>query len=295
MSLLRVATFNLLHGMSLADGATRAADLRAAVRTIDADVLGIQEVDLAQPRSGGVDQTALVGEAMGADGWRFVPTVAGTPGESWLPAAADRDQVGPAVGAAGGPPGASTVGSSGSDGASTGTADRGPSYGLGLVSRLPVLRWQVLRFPAVPVPLPLLVPSSPPRLMLVPDEPRAAVAAVVQTTQGPVTVVTAHLSFVPVANAWQLRRLVRWLRPMPRPLFLAGDLNMIGPVPRLVTGWQALATAATYPSTRPRVQFDHVLAHGLPRGSVRQVSVARVPISDHRPLSVDVDLPAPRR
>ena len=45
MALLRVATFNLLHGMAPASGATDPAELSDAVREIDADVMGLQEVD----------------------------------------------------------------------------------------------------------------------------------------------------------------------------------------------------------------------------------------------------------
>ena len=51
---------------------------------IDADVIGLQEVDRFQPRSGGVDQTAVVADALGAEHWRFVPALHGTPGEDWV-------------------------------------------------------------------------------------------------------------------------------------------------------------------------------------------------------------------
>jgi endonuclease/exonuclease/phosphatase family metal-dependent hydrolase len=50
MALLRVATFNLLHGAAPADGSTDPAGLAAAVRALDADLLGIQEVDRNQER-----------------------------------------------------------------------------------------------------------------------------------------------------------------------------------------------------------------------------------------------------
>ena len=75
MALLRVATFNLLHGMEPASGATDPDALGDAVRAIDADVIGLQEVDRGQPRTGGIDQTALVAGALGAVAWRFAPSV----------------------------------------------------------------------------------------------------------------------------------------------------------------------------------------------------------------------------
>ena len=79
---MRVATFNLLHGQSLADGSVDQSALRAAAETLDGDVVGLQEVDRGQPRSQLVDQTAAVADALGASWWRFVPTLRGTPGSS---------------------------------------------------------------------------------------------------------------------------------------------------------------------------------------------------------------------
>ena len=48
---MRLATFNILHGRTVADGVVDLERLRAAVKAIDADVLGLQEVDCDQPRS----------------------------------------------------------------------------------------------------------------------------------------------------------------------------------------------------------------------------------------------------
>jgi len=107
---VRVATFNLLHGQSLADGSVDQSALRAAAETLDGDVVGLQEVDRGQPRSQLVDQTAAVADALGAGWWRFVPTLRGTPGSSvpWTPSTDDDE------------------------------ATDQPTYGIGLVSRLPV-------------------------------------------------------------------------------------------------------------------------------------------------------------
>ena len=82
MSTLRIGSYNLLHGMKVLGGAQERdqAALAASVAQLDVDVLGIQEVDAAQERSGMVDQTAAAARAMGAEHWRFVPTVVGTPG-----------------------------------------------------------------------------------------------------------------------------------------------------------------------------------------------------------------------
>ena len=88
---MRVATFNVLHGVAVRDGAAATAGdrppgagsglLGAAVAELAADVLGLQEVDIAQPRSGGRHQVRDAAEAMAAEHWRFAPAVRGTPGE----------------------------------------------------------------------------------------------------------------------------------------------------------------------------------------------------------------------
>lgn len=251
----------MLHGRSLEHLEVREAELRAAATAIDADVLGLQEVDRLQERSSSVDQTAAVADALGADHWRFVPALDGTPGRGTWTTSEDDD-------------GASTL---------------GPTYGVALVSRLPVREWHVRRFGPAPVPMPLMVPGRK-GLTRIPDEPRVALAAVIDGPRGPITVVTAHLSFVPGWNVAQLRALARWAQGMPGPRLLAGDFNLPGPIARLASGWLQLARVATYPSYRPRVQFDHALSQGIPESAVRDVQALRLPVSDHCALRVDLML-----
>jgi endonuclease/exonuclease/phosphatase family metal-dependent hydrolase len=61
---LRIATFNLQHGRG-PDGVVEPGRLANALAALDADVLGIQEVDVGVRRSGGVDQAALAAAATG--------------------------------------------------------------------------------------------------------------------------------------------------------------------------------------------------------------------------------------
>ncbi|WP_369405560.1 endonuclease/exonuclease/phosphatase family protein, partial [Streptacidiphilus neutrinimicus] len=155
----------------------------------------------------------------------------------------------------------------------------------------------------------------------VPDEPRAALAAVLDGPAGPFTVVAAHLSFVPGWNMGQLAGVRRWIADLPPPYLLLGDFNLIGPVPRTVLGgaavvdrgrlplrprprrprraasprgqlqgWRDLARTPTYPAHRPAVQFDHVLTVGVPRTAVQRVETPRTGVSDHRPLLVELSL-----
>ena len=122
--------------------------------------------------------------------------------------------------------------------------------------------------------------------MVVRDEPRAAVAAVIDAPEGPVTVVATHLTFIPGWNAVQLHRLVRMIRHLPRPVVLMGDLNLEGGTPARLSRMRALATAPTFPVDGPDRQLDHILADG-PVTAVNGTSVA-LDLSDHRALVADV-------
>ncbi|RZS87465.1 endonuclease/exonuclease/phosphatase family metal-dependent hydrolase [Motilibacter rhizosphaerae] len=263
---MRIATFNLLSGRAMGSEDADPEQLRRAVRTLDADVLALQEVDRHQERSGGVDQTALVAEAVGARAWRFVPALVGTPGGTWRAA-------GPA------------------DEECDGVGSHEPAaYGIALVSRLPVISWKVVRLRPVPVVTPLRLghPGERKRLVWVRDEPRTAVVAVVEGPDGPVTVANTHLSFVPRWNVAQLRRLVGALEDEPRPQVLVGDLNMPAGLPRwLCREWRQLVSERTWPAHTPRVQLDHVLGRGgVPDGATGYA--VELELSDHRALVVDV-------
>jgi len=181
---VRLATFNLLHGRSLSDGTVHAGRVAAAVTDLDADVLGLQEVDRAQPRSGLLDLTAIAAEALHAPTHRFAAAVVGTPGHTWQPWRSDDDNI-------------------------------HPLYGIALVSRYPVRRWQLTRLPAAPIRSPVLLSDG--GVALLRDEPRVLLAAVLDTPRGPITVATTHLSFVPGWNVRQLRAAVRAMRALPGP------------------------------------------------------------------------------
>ena len=251
---MRVATFNVLHGRSLIDGMVDPGRFAVEIGSLDADVLGLQEVDRGQPRSGGRDLTALA--AAGAE-HRFAPAVMGTPGQAWT-AAVDGDEE---------------------------RVDE-PAYGVALVTRLPVQDWRVVHLKAAPTKAPVAMPGTKARVMLIQDEPRVLLAAVVTGPAGPMTVATTHLSFVPGWNVWQLRRVSRELRRLPAPRILLGDLNIPAALVGVASGWKLLARAPTYPSADPSVQLDHILGDGdLP--AVVASQTRRLEISDHRALMVD--------
>jgi endonuclease/exonuclease/phosphatase family metal-dependent hydrolase len=250
---MRVATFNILHGRTVGDGVDLDG-LRASVQRLDADVLALQEVDFEQERSGRADLTAVAAEAMGAVAHRFVASVSGTPGATWM--------------------------------AATGAEQDTAGYGIALLSRFPVVSWQVLRLPRVPFRFPIYLPGSD-RLMVVHEEPRVAVIARLDTPWGPITFANTHLSFVPGSNRRQLHRLVKELRGFPGPRLLAGDFNLTTSTVVRSTGMRSLGQAATFPAESPRRQIDHILTDDA-RLKVCRCESPLMPISDHRPLVVDI-------
>lgn len=251
---MRVATFNILHGRTVGDGVDLQR-LQDCVRRLDPDVLALQEVDVDQPRSGRADLTAAAAEAMAAVEHRFVAAISGTPGATWM-AATGQEQPGTAA------------------------------YGIALLSRFPASSWQVVRLPRIPMRLPVYLPGAR-KVVVVDEEPRAAVIARLQTPLGPMTVANTHLSFVPGWNRYQLRRLARALRGSPGPRLLLGDLNATPAAVHRWTGMRPLATALTFPATDPVRQLDHILTDD--RKLVGAAGTADLmTISDHRPLMVDL-------
>jgi len=266
---MRIATWNLLHATPIL-GAGQEADLVAQARLIRADIIGVQEVDRAQPRSNHVHQLQDIAQGLELPYWVFAPAVHGTPGEAWEPA----DD--------------SSVHHHHTDS----DADL-PHYGNGLASRYPISEVEILRFNAAALSLPLMVPSDRGWQMLkVADEPRVAIIARVETPRGPMTIATTHLSFVPGFNVKQLRVITKVMEKRMLPSLLLGDFNLIGKLPSLLTRWQSLAQLATYPVVNPKIQFDHLLSHGLDSETVRRAKLGSqrmaLSISDHCALITQI-------
>ncbi|MEU3563483.1 endonuclease/exonuclease/phosphatase family protein [Kitasatospora sp. NPDC006786] len=303
-ALVRLATFNVLHGQRLpadghppatAPGTAAVHPLVDAVASLDAEVVALQELDRFQERSGRVDQARAVAEATGAADWRYASAfhARALPGRTWV---RDRSEPGLRVY---GPPGA------GHDG-------EVPSHGIALLSRLPVLGWRARRFGAPPLAVPLRLPGQA-GLTVIRDHPRTALAAVLRGRRGPFTAVALHLSFVPGWNVGQLLAVHRWIAGLPRPHVLLGDFNIVGAIPAVAlgaaellspsrpsqprpdgpptrSGWLRAARVRTFPSHRPLVQLDHVLAAGLGAHRAASVRAPRMPVSDHRPVVVELPL-----
>lgn len=252
---MRIATFNILHGRDPDRDLVDLDTFAEAIASLDADVLALQEVDRNQERSHRADLTAVAAQAMGATDHRFAAAMTGSPGATWT-AATGAEQ-----------PDAAT-------------------YGVALLSRHPVVAWDVVKLPVLRPPTPFWFREQR-RPGVVRDEARVALAAEVDAPGGVVTVAGTHLSFVPWWNGRQLRFLVRSLAPAPRPLVVVGDLNMGPRRAASITGMTAAASALTFPAQAPRAQLDHVLVDGPLRAV--HADAPRLPLSDHRALVADLE------
>ncbi len=269
---MKVISWNLLHGqpvpppstpLSEADSQKLFAGLHGK---FDFDILGLQEVDDSQPRSSGLHQIAILAQTFGANAWAYAPTVMGTPGESWRTLTKSEQAIHTEVD----------------------QPSQDASYGIGLVSKVPVTSWHHKNLGRSLIGLPLLIPTERGvRFIYVKDEPRVALAAVLENGY---TVCVTHLSFVPIVNYLQLQRAKRWLRKLPGKHILIGDLNMPWNLPVLASKWRSLQQKNTYPSWGGKVQFDYIT---VPQSEFITARIAPLEcevmgISDHLPIGVEI-------
>lgn len=278
---MRITSWNFLHGQSLnsASESENTRSLEASLKELAPDVIALQEVDFALTRSAMKNQTAEVAEFLDADEWAFAPTLIGTPGISWRKLSQKEQQL-----VSGGAPTRSK------DWASHRMAG---SYGIGLISTVPVKRWERLELGRswIGAPLAAANKNGNLRLLYVRDEPRVALAAVLENG---FTVINTHLSFIPFFNIYQLLKVIRWAAQLEdhnaSRVILVGDLNLGWGIPSLVTRWVRITRALSYPSWNPKISFDYILIRTLEDLCVNEISVHPIPISDHRPISVEIKL-----
>ena len=250
---VRVATFNILNGRAPNESCVDVERYAAAIASLDADVLGLQEVDRNQPRSGRADLTALAAEAMGAAHHRFEPALWGTPGATWSPVGDEQPST--------------------------------PAYGVALLSRYPVLEWRAFSLPRIRTRAPHLL-RDPLRPVWVHEEPRIALLAELETPLGRMRVLSTHLSFLPWWNGHQLRALVRRSGRSEVPTVLIGDLNLPPRRAARITGMRPVANGPTFPAPAPTTQLDHILVTGRLR--VGSGGAVALPVSDHHALVADL-------
>ena len=227
------------------------------------DVIALQEVDVQQQRSGHGNQVAEVAEIIGAEHWAFAPAMYGTPGEKWrgIKDAMVFDE--------------------------KSSLPNEAMYGIGIVSKVPVKRWHRINLGKAPLGMPLLVAGEKrPRMIYVSDEPRSALVAKLENG---FSITTTHLSFVPVKNALQLKKIAKWVEQLPGIHIMTGDFNLPWGLGPKIAGWNDLAKGSTYPSWKPNIEFDYIMSKELQLSDVTSRIHQHFGVSDHRAISVTLN------
>lgn len=276
---MRLTSWNLLHVKatpltSASENALSATPaelntlLANALRTLNPDVLGLQEMDFHLARSSDSNQVATIAAMMGAEHWAFAPSVFGSPDDNWRGSTDADVQVVTNL---------DSVGSSG--------------YGIGLVSKVPIRSWHRLELPAAPIGVLMTLPHEGKlKKIYVRDHPRSALAAELENGW---LIINTHLSFVPIFNYLQLLKIKRWVKKLPvtnkSKIIIMGDFNL--PFSILVRGlhWNSLVKERTFPTWKPRVQIDYFLSQKISPEDVVHVPSMLTGVSDHLPLTVELD------
>lgn len=263
---MRITSWNFLHGQSL--NPAEKADLQGAFAQLGSDVLALQEIDMNLERSGVSNQPEEIAEALGAASYGFAPTVHGTPGFSWKKVSPANRKVFTAL-----------------------DAKIEDHYGIAIVSKVPVKHWLRYELGKAWIGLPLLVANEKGKVapFYVKDEPRVALAAILENGW---IVINIHLSFVPLVNAFQLLKVTRWAKKLSKKyeseVALVGDFNLPWGIPTRITRWRRATDVLTYPSWKPAISFDYILLRGDSQSKSKEVVAPAMPLSDHRPISIDI-------
>jgi endonuclease/exonuclease/phosphatase family metal-dependent hydrolase len=275
---MRITSWNILHGMAIpptpvADIAALAQAAEKIAKDLAPELVAVQECDYRLARTVDANQISEIAQSIGAQYFAFAPCIIGTPGEKWRKLNASDQAI-----------------ITESDNAGTYEG----AYGVGIASKIEVIKWHRLDLGNAPIGMPLLVPGdegNPGKLrpIYIRDEPRVALAA---TLVNGITVINTHLSFVPGYNVKQLRAIKRWARQLEKEMntaaIIVGDLNLPKNLPVVASKWRSLATQATYPSWGAKIQFDYILTRSAMES--RQLPTVATGVSDHLPLTVELKL-----
>ena len=242
--------------------------LAAALGKLASDVIGLQEVDYFLERSGNHNQTGLVASMMGAQDWAFAPSLMGSPDEDWRnPTDSDNKLI-------------------------TNKSDVAPgSYGIGMVSKIPVQSWHRLDLKGSPIGVLMAFPvDGKLKRFYVRDHPRSALAARLDNGW---LIVNTHLSFVPGFSLAQLIKIKRWANTLgvtdKSKILIMGDLNIPFAIFARGFKWRSLAAMRTFPSWYPKWQLDYFLSQTLTAKDVQHIPYPHSGMSDHVPLQIVVN------
>ena len=275
---MRVISWNLLHGQKIPPTNSQdwQAELVSAAKRVADELqpnfIALQEVDYFQSRSELTNQTKLVAQSMQLKYWAYLPTLIGTPGEKWRSVKDLKNSI-----------------------ITQSSLDKNPkaSYGIALATNWPIKKLYVKKLGRSIVGMPLLIPKDNGkgvRFIYVKDEPRVALIAELENGY---TIATTHLSFVPGVNVFQLNKLSSYLRKLPGLALLTGDLNLPANLPSKLSGFKSLISQATYPSWKPKIQFDYIMLRKSELksiSSIKPIKSTTTGISDHTPIGVEIQI-----
>jgi endonuclease/exonuclease/phosphatase family metal-dependent hydrolase len=275
---MRVISWNLLHGQKIPPTSSQdwQTELVSAAKKVADELqpnfIALQEVDYFQSRSDLTNQTKLAAQSMQLKYWAYLPTLIGTPGEKWRSVKDLKNSI-----------------------ITESSLDKNPkaSYGIALATNSPIKKLYVKKLGRSIVGMPLLIPKDNGkgvRFIYVKDEPRVALIAELENGY---TIATTHLSFVPGVNVFQLNKLSSYLRKLPGLALLTGDLNLPANLPSKLSGFKSLISQATYPSWKPKIQFDYIMLRKSELksiSSIKPIKSTATGISDHTPLGVEIQI-----
>jgi endonuclease/exonuclease/phosphatase family metal-dependent hydrolase len=275
---MRVISWNLLHGQKIppANSQDWQAEVVSAAKKVADELqpnfIALQEVDYFQSRSDLTNQTKLVAQSMQLKYWAYLPTLSGTPGEKWRSVKDLKSSI-----------------------VTESSIDKNPkaSYGIALATNWPIKKLYVKKLGRSIVGMPLLIPKDNGkgvRFIYVKDEPRVALIAELENG---FTIATTHLSFVPGVNVFQLNKLSSYLKKLPGLALLTGDLNLPANLPSKFSGFKSLISQATYPSWKPKIQFDYIMLRKSELksvSSIKPIKSTATGISDHTPIGVEIQI-----
>jgi endonuclease/exonuclease/phosphatase family metal-dependent hydrolase len=271
---MRVISWNLLHGQVIPPLAEQdwqqnlITSAKDVAKHFQPDFISLQEVDYLQPRSGNINQTKLIAESMGLKYWYYLPALLGTPGSRWQKV----KNLEPGI-------------------ISQNTNNPSPntSYGIGFATSVPIKKIYTKALGRSIIGMPLLVPKDNgkgARFIYVKDEPRVALIAELENG---LTIATTHLSFVPFVNVFQLNRLIIALKKLSGVPVLVGDLNLPANIPSKLSGFKSVISQSTYPSWKPKIQFDYIMVANNQEVQATPLSTIKPDISDHVPIGVELN------
>jgi endonuclease/exonuclease/phosphatase family metal-dependent hydrolase len=275
---MRVISWNLLHGQKIPPTSSQdwQAEIVSAAKKVADELqpnfIALQEVDYFQSRSDLTNQTKLVAQSMQLKYWAYLPTLIGTPGEKWRSVKDLKNSI-----------------------ITESSLDKNPkaSYGIALATNWPIKKLYVKKLGRSIVGMPLLIPKDNGkgvRFIYVKDEPRVALIAELENGY---TIATTHLSFVPGVNVFQLNKLSSYLKKLPGFALLTGDLNLPANLPSKLSGFKSLISQATYPSWKPKIQFDYIMLRKSELksiSSIKPIKSTATGISDHTPIGVEIQI-----